>query len=117
MLPAYGIVGVVGALVISSYADAFVLGWAAIRLYGVPLRSFIPWKSVGKVALSAAISAAVIWSSVWVEWFGTAGVIVASIAYYAAFVSMLRILGVSELNTLALKVRNSLSMAFSYGRW
>jgi O-antigen/teichoic acid export membrane protein len=117
LLPAYGIVGAVGALVISSYADAFVLGWAAIRLYGVPLRSFIPWKSVGKVALSAAISAAVIWSSVWVEWFGMAGVIVASIAYYAAFVSMLRILGVSELNTLALKVRNSLSMAFSYGRW
>ncbi len=84
LLPAYGIVGVVGALVISSYADAFVLGWAAIRLYGVPLRSFIPWKSVGKVGLSAAISAAVIWSSVWMDWFGVAGVIVASIAYYAA---------------------------------
>ncbi len=117
LLPAYGIVGAVGALVISSYADAFVLGWAAIRLYGVPLRSFIPWKSVGKVALSAAISAAVIWSSAWMDWFGIAGVIVASIAYYAAFVLMLRILGVSELNTLALKVRNSLSMAFSYGRW
>ena len=115
LLPAYGIVGVVGALVISSYADAFVLGWAAIRLYGVPLRSFIPWKSVGKVGFSAAISAAVIWSSVWMD-FGMAGVIVASIAYYAAFVLMLRIMGVSELDTHALRIRNSLSIAFSFGR-
>ena len=116
LMPAYGIVGVVGALVISSYADAFVLGWAAIRLYGVPLRSFIPWKSVGKVGLSAAISAAVIWSSVWTDWFGFGGVIAASIVYYAAFVLMLRIMGVSELDALALRIRNSLSMVFSSSR-
>jgi O-antigen/teichoic acid export membrane protein len=116
LMPAYGIVGVVGALVISSYADAFVLGWAAIRLYDVPLRTFIPWKSVGKVGLSAAIAAAVIWSSVWTDWFGFGGVIAASIAYYAAFVLMLRIMGVAELDTLALRIRNSLSIAFSFGR-
>lgn len=116
LLPAYGIVGAVGALVISSFAEAFVLGWAAIRLYGVPLRSFIPWKSAGKVGFCAAISAAVIWSSFWVDWFGVAGVIAASVAYYAVFALMLRITGVAELDTLARRVRSSLSIAFSYER-
>jgi len=116
LLPAYGIVGAVGALVISSYAEAFVLGWAAMRLYGVPLRSFIPWKSVGKVGLSAAISGGVIWSSFWVDRFGVAGVMAAAAAYYAAFVLMLRVTGVTELDTLVHRVRISLSAAFLHGR-
>jgi O-antigen/teichoic acid export membrane protein len=53
LLPGHGSVGAVIALMVSSFAEALVLGWFTIHLYGVPVLEFIPWRRVGKVFFAA----------------------------------------------------------------
>jgi hypothetical protein len=101
------------ALVISSFAEALVLGWFTIHLYGVPALEFIPWRRVGKVFFAAIVSAAVILTPMWTDTLGLVGLGAAVLAYYAAFALLLRVLRVAEAATLFERFRASMAAALA----
>lgn len=96
LLPRFGIVGAVSALVISSFVEAAVLGWNAMRMYNSKISEFIPWLSVGKVIAAALAAGAVVAAPSWFDAHGLYGVFVAACIYYLVFAVVLRILRVGE---------------------
>lgn len=108
LIPAAGIVGAVGSLVIASFAEALILGSCTIYHYRVPWSQFVPWRRVGKVALAAGLAGLVAYSSVWNR-FGIVGVILASALYYLLFALLLKLFKVQELDLLLQRVVRSLN--------
>jgi O-antigen/teichoic acid export membrane protein len=94
LLPVAGIAGAMLAVVCATFAEGTYLGWRVKRLYQVRLRDLLPWRSVGKTALAAALASPVLAGSAWTDVFGFAGIILASCLYllvFAAIVSVSRI--------------------------
>jgi hypothetical protein len=56
----------------------------------------VPWKSIAKTALAAAIASLLIVSSVWTEVFGRAGIAIAGVVYLAAFALLLQLMRIPE---------------------
>lgn len=112
LLPTLGIVGAVIALVISSYAEACVLGWFAVKLYDTTLKVFIPWERVGKVFLAAAGAAAMLAVPIGTR-LALVKVAAASAIYYLLFVMALKLLQVEEASMLLGRIRTSMSAAFN----
>jgi len=108
-----GIVGVVIALVASSYAEALVLGWFTTRLYRLSFRKFIPWKRVGKVFLAALIAAAVVATPLWTRSHRFPILLATAAAYYLVFALLLKLLKVEEAATLVNRVMTSARAAFA----
>ena len=96
LLPRLGIVGAVIALVLSSFVEAAVLGWFAIRLYKPLTHSFIPWKNVGKVVAAVVIASVVLVLPIWNANIGLSGVVAAAILFYAVLLLLIWTLGVPE---------------------
>jgi hypothetical protein len=113
LLPGHGIVGAVIALMVSSFAEALVLGWFTIHLYGVPVLEFIPWRRVGKVFFAAIVAAEVILSPFWTDTLGVAGLAAAAVAYYAVFALLPRVLRVAEAAMLFERLRASMAAALA----
>jgi len=84
------------AFVIASYVDVLWLGWRTRQAYGVGISTLVPWPSIVKTALAAAVAALLLANSVWTEVFGRAGIVLAGITYVAAFAGLLQVLRIPE---------------------
>jgi len=96
LIPLAGLAGAMLAFVIASYVDVVWLGWRTRQAYGVGLAVLVPWRSIAKTALAAAIAALLLANSVWTEVFGRAGIVLAGAAYLAAFAGLLQMLRIPE---------------------
>jgi len=96
LIPVSGLAGAMAAFVIATYVDVTWLGWRTRQAYGVGITTLVPWRSIGKTALAAAIAALLLASSVWTEVFGRPGIVLAAVAYLAAFAGLLQMLRIPE---------------------
>ncbi|MGH8295990.1 MAG: lipopolysaccharide biosynthesis protein [Steroidobacteraceae bacterium] len=84
-----GIAGAMAAVVASMLADAVWLGRATMRHFRVSFGELVPWANIGRVAAAAALAAAVLAPSAWIDTFGAGGMVLGSGAYLALFVLLL----------------------------
>ena len=96
LIPLMGLAGAMVAFVIASYVDASWLAWRTRSAYGVSLMQLLPWRSVAKTALAAAMASVLIVSSVWTDVFGRAGIVLAGLVYVAAFALLLQLMRIPE---------------------
>ena len=96
LIPIAGLAGAMIAFVIASYVDVTWLGWRTLQAYGVRLRELLPWWSIARTALAAAVASVLIANSVWTEVFGRAGIVLAGLAYLAAFALLLQVMRIPE---------------------
>jgi O-antigen/teichoic acid export membrane protein len=96
LIPLAGLAGAMLAFVIASYVDVTWLGWRTRQAYAVSLAKLVPWPSIARTALAAAVAALLIVNSVWTEVFGRAGIILAGLAYLAAYAGLLQVLRIPE---------------------
>jgi O-antigen/teichoic acid export membrane protein len=108
LVPAWGLVGVTAAYVISSWLQGLYLGWCTTQFYGIPVREFIPWAEISKVALAAALPLVLTYGSYMTDHFKLFGVVMGSMLYLPAYALLLRILRVREAHTLFERVRGHL---------
>jgi O-antigen/teichoic acid export membrane protein len=108
-VPIWGLVGVTAAYVISIWLQGFYLGWCTIRFYAIPLRKFIPWAEMCKVALAAVLPLALTYGSYLTDHFKLFGVIVGSMLYMPAYALLLRLFHVREAHILFERVRGRLA--------
>jgi O-antigen/teichoic acid export membrane protein len=108
ILPGAGIEGAMAASVLSCCVDAAWLGRAVSKFHGVPLRTLVPWATLGRIALAAALAAVLIVSPIWTETLGFGGVIVGSAVYLAAFALLMKLLRVPEAEALFQSLRKSM---------
>ena len=96
LIPVAGLAGAMLAFVIASYVDVSWLAWRTLQSYQVSLGELLPWRSIGKTALAAAVAGLLIVSSVWTEVFGRLGIVLAGLAYLAAFAGLLQVMHIPE---------------------
>jgi O-antigen/teichoic acid export membrane protein len=96
LIPVGGVAGAMVAVLIGMAVDVGWLAWSSVRRYGVSLGELIPWRSMGTVAVAAAIAAGVLFTSDWTQVFGPGGMVLGATAYLAAFVLLLLVLRVPE---------------------
>jgi len=107
-VPRIGIVGGVSALVVSGTSEAIFLSVLIARMSGVSAATLAPWRTIATVAAAAILAGAATWSRIWNAVPGFLAVICASIAYGAAFVLLLKLFRVRELQFLVDRVRGIL---------
>jgi O-antigen/teichoic acid export membrane protein len=100
LIPVAGLAGAMLAFVIASYVDVSWLGWRTLQAYQVSLAELLPWRSIGKTALAAAVASLLIVSSVWTEVFGRLGIVLAGLVYLAAFAGLLQVMHIPEARVL-----------------
>jgi O-antigen/teichoic acid export membrane protein len=96
LIPLSGLVGAMLAFVVACYVDAAWLAWRTLQAYEVGVSQLLPWRSIAKTALAAAMASVLIVSSVWTEVFGRAGIAVAGVVYLAVFALLLQLMRVPE---------------------
>jgi O-antigen/teichoic acid export membrane protein len=96
LIPVAGLAGAMWAFVIASYVDVTWLGWRTRQAYGVRVSELLPWWSIARTALAAAVASVLIANSVWTEVFGRAGIVLAGLAYLAAFALLLQVMRIPE---------------------
>ena len=96
LIPLAGLPGAMLAFVIASYVDVTWLGWRTRQAYGVTVAELIPWRSIARTALAAAVAALLIANSVWTDVFGRAGIVLAGLAYLVAYAGLLQVLRIPE---------------------
>jgi O-antigen/teichoic acid export membrane protein len=96
LIPHWGLVGAMFAFVIASYVDVSWLAWRTCSAYRVGVKQLVPWNSMAKTALAAAMASVLIVSSVWTEVFGRAGIALAGLVYLAAFAFLLQLMRIPE---------------------
>jgi O-antigen/teichoic acid export membrane protein len=112
-VPTWGLVGATAAYVISSSLQGLYLGWCTTQLYSIPVREFIPWAEMSKVALAAALPLALTYGSYLTDHFKLLGVIMGSTLYLSAYALLLRIFRVREAHILFERVRERLATFMS----
>ncbi len=100
LIPVAGLPGAMWAFVIASYVDVAWLGWRTRQAYGVRVSELLPWRSIVRTALAAGVASVLIANSVWTEVFGRAGIVLAGLAYVAAFAVLLQVMRIPEVMVL-----------------
>ena len=106
LVPTWGLAGVTTAYVISHWLQGFYLGWCTTRFYDMPVRGFIPWVEMSKVAVAAALALTVTYGSYLTDHLRLFGVILGSMMYVPAYVLLLWIFRVDEAHILLGRVRD-----------
>ena len=96
LIPVAGLPGAMLAFAIASYVDVSWLAWRTVQSYGVSVRELLPWRSIAKTAVAAGVASLLIVSSVWTEVFGRLGIVLAGLAYVAAFALLLQVMHIPE---------------------
>jgi len=86
--------------VISSWLQGIYLGWCTTQFYGIPVRRFIPWTEMSKVALAAALPLVLTYGTYMTARFKLVGVIMGSMLYLPAYALLLRLFHVREAHAL-----------------
>jgi O-antigen/teichoic acid export membrane protein len=105
LIPAGGVAGAMLALVLATVVEAAWLARATRLNYAVSFGELIPWSSIGKVTAAALLAAVVLATPAWTQTFGVGGLVLASLAYVAAFALLLLALRVPEAYALLAWVR------------
>ena len=106
MLPRWGLVGAVGAYVISRMLEGVYMGAQTMRAYGIGLSKLARWRDLGKIAAGGAASSIVLYGSFWTDLLGRVpGAIAGSIVYMIVFVALLRLTDVGEVGDLLRRVQ------------
>jgi O-antigen/teichoic acid export membrane protein len=96
LIPIGGLAGAMLAFVIASYVDVTWLGWRTLQAYGVTIGELLPWRSIARTGVAAGVASLLIANSVWTEMFGRPGIVLAGLAYLAAFALLLQVLHIPE---------------------
>ncbi len=107
LIPLWGLIGAVTAMVISRFVEGAYLGVQTARAFEIPLRSFAPWKDLLKTLGAAMLAAVVLYGQFWTERLGILGVIPAGAAYIVIFTVLLGRLRVPEIGLLLEKLRSA----------
>ncbi|HEX7012179.1 MAG TPA: oligosaccharide flippase family protein [Steroidobacteraceae bacterium] len=100
LMPLFGLIGAVAALLISRFVDGAYLAWSLLRLHRIPLSRLADWGELGKVVLASLVASLTLLGSFWTDHLGLAGVVVGSIAYLAVLMLALSVLRVTEVTRL-----------------
>ena len=111
MIPAWGLVGGVIAMVISRFIEGAYLASRLAQAYELPMRSLAPWKDLFKILFAALLSGVVLYGDFWTDHLGIFGVVPAGAIYMAAFVLLLSRLKISEVDLLLDRLRAAPSLA------
>jgi O-antigen/teichoic acid export membrane protein len=109
LVPYAGIEGAMFGAVIASFVDATWLGLSVARLHRVRIADLIPWSSIARTALAAAVAASIVVSPIWTDRLGFAGILLGSATYFAAYLVLLKIFRVPEAQTLFESVRRTVT--------
>jgi O-antigen/teichoic acid export membrane protein len=96
LIPVSGLAGAMFAFVIASWVDASWLAWRTLSAYRVGIRQLLPWRSIAKTGLAAAMAGVLLVSSVWTDVFGRGGMVIAGLAYLAVFALLLHLMRIPE---------------------
>lgn len=105
LIPLWGLVGAVVAMVASRFTEGSYLAVQAARALDVPLRELAPWKDLLRIMGVAVLAGVVLFGEFWTEHMGVFGLIPASVAYLATFAFLLRRLDIPEADLLLKKLR------------
>ncbi|NLG77681.1 MAG: lipopolysaccharide biosynthesis protein [Xanthomonadaceae bacterium] len=105
LLPRWGVLGAVGAFLISRGVEGIYLGYETMRAYRIELRALAPWGDLLKVLAAAGLAALVLAGSFWTEQLGLIGVVLGGAAYVALFALLLALLRVPEAIALLQYIR------------
>ncbi|HEV7715515.1 MAG TPA: lipopolysaccharide biosynthesis protein [Steroidobacteraceae bacterium] len=109
LVPRAGVNGAVAAAVLASFVDAAWLGRSVAKFNNVRFRDLVPWRSMGLIAIAAALAASVVISSIWTDKFGFVGIVLASVSYLAVYCVLLKILRVPEAAALFESVKRTVA--------
>jgi O-antigen/teichoic acid export membrane protein len=111
MVPAWGLVGAVTAIVISKFIEGAYLASRLAHAYGISMRALAPWKDLFKILVAALLSAVVLYGDFWTDHLGILGLVPAGAIYMAVFVLLLSRLNIPEVDLLVDKLRAVPSLA------
>ncbi len=109
LIPILGISGAMIARVVSSFFDGAYLGWAVTQIYGTSVRSMLPWRSLAKLLVAAALAAGILIGDFWTANFGFIGVFIGSAAYGLLTAALVLLWRIPEAETLWAKLKAALS--------
>ena len=104
-LPTLGLVGAVGAFVISRFVEGLYLGWRTMRLYDIGVRELASWGDLARVLAALVPAAAVLLVPQWTAVLGLFGLPLAASAFLVTFVAALLVLRLPEAVRAARRVR------------
>jgi len=96
LLPAFGLVGAVIALLVSRFAEGIYLARQTCRQYRISLRTLADWHDLAKVAFACAAGSIVFVGSFWIDYFGRLGIVVGSAAFLAIVSAILVVVQLPE---------------------
>jgi len=107
MMPAWGLPGAMGAFVIASWVEAVMLAIDSCRVHKLSVRNLLPWWSLTRTALAAALASLTILDNFWTHTFGLVGILLAAVVYMIAFVGLILLMRVPEAFVLLSWVRKT----------
>lgn len=107
LIPLWGLIGAVAAMVTSRFIEGSYLAVQAARALDVPLLELAPWRELACILAVAVLAGAVLFGDFWTEYLGVFGLIPASAAYLVTFALLLRRLDIPEVDLLLRKLRSA----------
>jgi O-antigen/teichoic acid export membrane protein len=109
LTPMFGVNGAMAAAVLSTYVDGIWQARSAAKRMGKSLAELIPWRSMARTILAAALACGVVVSPIWTEALGFAGVVLAGATYMVVYVVLLKLFHVQEAEMLFTSVRRTVA--------
>jgi len=106
MIPPWGLMGAVLAIVIARFVEGGYLAWLTARAFDMPLSRLAPWVDLLKVMVAAVASGVVLIGDFWTEHLGFFGIFPGGIAYGIVFALILSQLKIPEVDMLIGKLRS-----------
>lgn len=106
MIPAWGLIGAVTAVVISRFIEGAYLATQLAHAYELRLSELAPWKDLLKVLFAALLAGVVLLGDFWNE-LGFFGIVPAGLLYLIVFAVLLSRLNVQEAHTLLSRLRST----------
>lgn len=105
LLPRWGVLGAVGAFLISRAIEGMYLGLQTMRAYRINVSELAAWGDLLKVLVSAGLAALVLVGSFWTEHFGIVGVAMGGAIYLVLFALLLAAFRIPEALALLQYIR------------
>lgn len=109
LTPIFGVNGAMAAAVLATYVDGIWQARSVSRHLGKTIGELIPWSSIARTILAAALACVVVITPMWTDTLGFAGVLFASATYMVAYVVLLKLLRVPEAEMLFSSVRRTVA--------
>ena len=107
LLPKWGVLGAVGAFLVSRAIEGIYLGGQTMRAYGIGVRSLAHWTDLFKVLVAAALAASVIAPRFWAESLGIVGIALGGGLYFIVFAMLLALFRIREAAALVRVLRSA----------